>query len=301
MANPNWAAKRAQLYRQLRTGAAVHSRAFRVFEQKPTAPAKELFAAAASKKNLTANQKAQLLQTLQNLKKSHKVLEKTEKEHSAAKFLSSIQKVLGMKPEPTDAKNAVLTRDAFGFWLKVDEQVYNRIVLRWEELAHFPKGNHKLTLCWPIEVKDKGRIAKVYLSFTPVQKDQRMRNIAIKHERTHMQTLAAGFAKKMNDKPKTKKKARELITENLKEELTAYASSREWHGFEGATEKYLARNRQLTKTSMTKKEISEIMEIPGILRKMRKIPANELVEIIRTTPITRLKRRLEGILEHTGK
>lgn len=325
------ARKISRLHAKLREGAKVHSKAVKIFGKTPEKPIRALFREAVSGVKLTKNQRRYLLETLRNLKGNYALVERASKDLSAADMVSMTFKILGLKPESpktplTDAKiqeileaskgttgiiavsseqirkQPTLTKGAFGLVLKVDNPTFERLTARWQELGLMVEGNVG-GVTTPLVMVDpaSGKAAKVALTIMPEEMPASMKEIAESHERKHRESMAFGLQRTFVGPPKTRKEAREHIMKVLQGELASHISQKDPQALIRWLEPFARQNEQMIKSSLTQREIREILDAVDLIQKraLKKIPANELTAIIRTTPVTKLRKRLEGVLKLT--
>lgn len=327
--------KTRELYSKLRQGAKVHSKAVGLFGETPEKTIKTLFREAVSGADLTKNQRRYLLQTLSNLKRNYTLVEIAGKGTSAAEILSNMFSTLGLKPETpknilTDSKireilaaskgktgiiaisseqlekQPQLEKDAFGLVLRVDNHTFGQLKDRWQELGltiRCPVGiiTGGVTMTLLIADPVSRKLGKVALTMIPEELPAERKKETESHERTHRESLAIGLKQTFTGPLKTKMETREFIMKTIQQELTSYINQRDPEGMLRWLDLFLTKNNQLARISMANREMREIIDALDLIKKqaMRKIPTDELAAIIRTTPITKLRKRLEGILRHT--
>jgi hypothetical protein len=319
---------RSELYGQLRTGARVHSRAVKLFGEAPEKPVARLFREAVSGERLTRNQRRYLLDTLKRLKENYALVEAIDKDTSAQEVLSMCLQGVGLPPravsapvsdarikeilEASKGKTGLIavsaeqlgpkkSRDAFGLVLTVDNPIFERLTNRLKELGRLPRERFG-AYSTPLAAMDPktGQITRVSLTImperptTPAPKEE-----VDAHERIHRESWALGLRRKqLFGPPKTTEEARDWLHSSLMHEFIADAHDAQMLRY--FMRSFFAENRRLIASTLSIEELRNIQAIPDLLeRSAKKIPREELVAIIRTTPIARLHRMLEGVLKHT--
>jgi len=326
-----WKLRRVrELYGRLREGARVHLKAVRLFGEAPEKPVARLFREAVSGARLTRNQGRYLKDALKKLKKNYVLVEKVSKDLSAADILSMVFNGLGLKPETptmlTDARvrelldaskgksglvvvsseqlrrHPMLAKDAFGLRLTVDKPTFERLVSRWQKLGLMQKGQvGGVTLPLLMSETTAKQPEKVALTIVPEEMSAKRREEILEHEKTHRESTALGLKRESIGPPKTRQEIRDFVMVSLQKEFVSYIRQRNPEGLLQYLEGFLTQNEHLVRTSMANREVREILDALDLIKKqaLERIPADELIAIIRTTPILQLRRRLEGILKHT--
>ncbi|MFH1257014.1 MAG: hypothetical protein V1494_07035 [Candidatus Diapherotrites archaeon] len=320
-----------ELYGKLRQGAAVHSRAVRLFGETPRKPVKELFREAVSGTQLTPNQRAYLLNTFKHLKENHRLVEKTRKEVSAEELLAMCFRGLGLKPESVEnplndlkikellerskGKSGLIlvsgeqlrnkpkrSTDAFGLTLTIDNPTYERLKSRAQEIGLMTEG-YVGAFCSPLVFMDPitKEVNKVLLTIMPEKMVvPEARSEVEEHERIHRENVALGIGRKSIGAPKNRTEAREWVSNQLKQEFIASANDGHTAPVREIMRQLFAQQEDIIRESLSEQEIRDFLEIPRLIdESFIKIPRNELVSIIRTTPLTKLRKRLQGVLTYT--
>ncbi len=289
---------------RLREGAGAHTRAVELFGEHPEKPITRLYSEAVSGKKMPIKQMANIPVALGRLKRNYFWVEKFGRKLSAKDMLSAVFKTLGLKAEPQKhILKCEMGKDAFGFILTVDNQTFRKLSRRVCELDYTIGGARAVSS--PITLIDPStkKRHEVMLSIMPekVVSHELKKEEAQAHEKAHREDFALGIRTKAGMPIRTKREARKFIIHKLRTEVIAGVRTGRIDRLRLFMIRFFGRSRYLVWDSMSEREITDIrFKMPKLIEKsIGKIPKDELIGIIRTTPLLKLRRRLEGILAHT--
>jgi len=312
-------------YNQLRVGARVHGRGIAAFEKTPQASLVELFKQASQGAKLTSNQTNYLLKTLSNLKRNYELKLQMERDLSARDMLQMITNGLGVRPEANAVlnnasiqkileatkgqggivlvssqhfqNNPTLRNCPFGIELVVPATTFRQIVDAAVQQKLTLKGEGGKTAGFTTTIRINHGTEKVPLTIIPESADQS----TSQHEKAHREAMAAGMKRSFTGPPKNRAETREFIFSRLQGELVTHIKEGDMRNLAFQMEVFFKEEEQRVRETLTKEEIHNFLGTLSLIGKeaINRIPREELVEIVRTTPLLKLRRRLEGVLAHT--
>jgi hypothetical protein len=326
-------------YRQLRVGAKTFSKMVSVFERNPEATVRTLFREAASGRELTRPQRRYLLKSISNLKKNQVIVESIAGTTSPREILSAALEVFNLKiPEQSPlndstiksildskkgraglilvtakqlnpAAHPLMRKTPFGLTLVIEDSLFKRInnvVMRsqFKERTIDPeKGPFSLgtTVRALLENPITGKIELVPITIlpkTPIMNP----NETMQHEKSHAKDSALGIRRFYYSPIETKEIERKNLLNSLHSEIVAYTRDKDFGTLFEVVSEEAKENHEVFGKILTPRETSELKRrVQSIGRAFTLIPHRELVEIIRTTPVLKLRKRLDGLVIHEGK
>jgi hypothetical protein len=317
------------LYGRLRSGALAHTRAVELFGESPEKPVQELFREASSGVSLTENQGDYLRNTLGGLKKNYALVGRIYGDLPADSMLSLVLKSIGLGQdtenplsdkrlkeilEASKGQSGIVVvssegvrgrarknMDAFGIVLTVDSCTFKRIKEREIEMGFGYDKMAAFTIPLFAANALSRQVENVPLTILPEELPAGVEDEVRKHERAHRQNMALGIKRESIGIPQGRKEGREFILKKLQGEFAACVSSGSVGSLEPFMKGFFVPGNTMITACMSRGEIMDIVETPELIRETSaRIPQEELVGIIRTTPLLNLRRRLKGLLENTN-
>jgi len=319
----NLVKRRAALIGGIRIGAKVHANALRLFRDNPERPMKEIYKEAIGGRGITKNQGIYLARKIRMLKRHYNLLKTLEKRVGVEETLVSFCMFRGLTPvlpgqiegdklhsaigKMGDATGLVaftkgksgnlpkIEMDAFGFIITVDAEAFDKMSRNSDTFGGTPESSAGFTNPSLLPV-GKGR--RIWVPFTFLPEGPVRVEGTLEHERLHRENIVLGLEKPFDALPETRSEGRQFLLEAVRSEFAAHMCHKDPHRMLEFWNDFLKVNKDLLIHHLSIKDLEEIQKATHLIveKAMHIMPNEELVEIIRTTPITKLNRRLRAAL-----